>query len=251
MQINKTSEINKMKEHILNFVEYCEGINKSPLKIFKQIENYDEVIKYLKETYGEEYSTGSMLYSVINNLDEVPKAACGNPCVFEGLRIRHMCSNYIKNVESSCPECHKYLKELTNQNRKKAVTEKYGVESVSQIKEVREKAANTMLEKYGVDNISKLDSIKQEKHKKHVESLNDENYWYNKSAPYTKNRHDNIMKFLESTEHFELKYISFVRSDEIVFNCKRCGNDFSILNFHDTSKIKCPVCDKSSNTNNG
>lgn len=57
-------------------------------------------------------------------------------------------------------------KELFYIKVREKVKQKYGVENISQIKEVKEKVKETVLKKYGVDNISKSIDIKNKKEKK-------------------------------------------------------------------------------------
>lgn len=233
-------------EVLLEFIENCKVAGKSPLKNFKKMENHDEVLKYLISIYGENNTVSEMLYSFINNLDTIPLAACGLRCKFEGLRIRHMCINYKVNDENSCKLCYEYQKCLILQNRRNSVQEKYGVDSVSKVKSIRDKAIETTIKKYGVDNISKLESVKNVKLIKHTKSSSTSSYLYNKLLTPMKNRCLSIQQFIESNNKYTMKYISFLRKNEIIFECNKCNNNFSIFNYKSTKTISCPKCEKKS-----
>lgn len=162
-----------MFNEIISFYNKTKGEGKSPSKLFKKFDTTGKYLQEMKKKYGD-YNINILLYSTYNNLNTVPYAACGKIKKFSGLTVRDMCNSYRVNCEESCPECHYHLKEVMNENRRKSVHGKYGVESVSQIKEVRNKAINTMQEKYGVENISKLESVKKRKKEKFEDKSTEE-----------------------------------------------------------------------------
>lgn len=62
-------------------------------------------------------------------------------------------------------------KELFYKKNKEILLERYGVENVSQLKDVKEKKKQKSIEKYGVDNISKAEEIKKKKEQKALEKF--------------------------------------------------------------------------------
>ncbi|QOE32571.1 hef-like homing endonuclease [Klebsiella phage Muenster] len=147
---------------IKKFANEVKSNGESVLKQIKKMDRYEEVISYLKSYYGD-YDIKVLIGSVLNDLDTIPIAACGNVCRFDGLKLRYVCTSYKMNKEETCPECHIKLKEIMNNNRMQSVEMKYGTPYISKVPEFREKAKNTMFNEYGVYNISNLDSVKKKK----------------------------------------------------------------------------------------
>lgn len=60
-------------------------------------------------------------------------------------------------------------KDLFYSQVKQIVKNKYGVDNVSQLKEVREKVKKTVVKKYGVNNVSQIEDVKSKKKQKAIE----------------------------------------------------------------------------------
>lgn len=234
--------MNDKFDEIIKFYDKMKMEGKSPSKLFKRFDSTGEYLHAMKERYGD-YNINILLYSTYNNLSSIPLAACGSVCKFSGLKIRDMCNNYIVNDRESCVACHEHLKTLMNKNRKKSVLEKYGVESVSQVKSIRDKANTTNLERYGHENVSRNDSIKKIKKEKFEKYKKNSNFSIYKSYPFSKNRCSSIEEYCNETQKVTLTYLSFVRSEVHSFICNRCDSPFDIYNYHSNASILCPKCD--------
>lgn len=234
--------VNRIFEDIIKFYNKTKSEGKSPSKLFSKFDSTEKYYNAMKEKYGE-YNINILLYSTYNNLDSVPLAPCGSIKKFSGLTCRNVCNNYKSNNRESCPICHDNLKLLINENRKKSVLEKYGVDSVSKVKSIRDKANTTNLKKYGCSNVSKNEDIKKLKKKTFEKYKNNDNFLIEKSYPFSRNRCVNIENYCEETQKFELTYISFIRSEKHSFKCNRCGTPFDVYNYHSNSSIVCPKCD--------
>jgi hypothetical protein len=119
------------------------------------------IIRFNKELF-DKYSAEHSLKLVDEN--DINKIHCniyltGN-CVTEGCNETFTKKFHVlyKSNIYTCKQCT-----IKNGviNNKKTCMEKYGVESVWQVKEVRDKVKSTVLEKYGVDVVSKCESIKE------------------------------------------------------------------------------------------
>ena len=117
-----------------------------------------EMLDYLSNRYNDSTSLRESLYRIKHNLEIRPVChICGAPVKFDGSVFKKAC----------CPS-HR----IDQSKIKKAVKEKYGVDNISQLKEVKEKVKNTVINKYGVPNafnIGKEKSIVYRKeHKEEV-----------------------------------------------------------------------------------
>ena len=82
-------------------------------------------------------------------------------CLSENCKISfYKTFRQLKKSEAFCKSCSKIR---TKEKVKKTCIEKYGVKSVFECKEIRENMNKSIKDKYGVDNISKLDEIKIKK----------------------------------------------------------------------------------------
>lgn len=92
------------------------------------------------------------------------------------LLLQHSCGETFKRryillkQTSDCVSCG-------IKKRNKTILEKYGVNNISQIKEIKEKKKNTLLQNYGVDNPSKSSEIQQKKKDTCLEKYNVEYYF--------------------------------------------------------------------------
>lgn len=117
-----------------------------------------EMLDYLSNRYNDSTSLRESLYRIKHNLEIRPVChICGAPVKFDGNTFKKAC----------CPS-HR----IDQSKIKKAVKEKYGVDNISQLKEVKEKVKNTIINRYGVPNafnIGKEKSISYRKeHKEEV-----------------------------------------------------------------------------------
>lgn len=117
-----------------------------------------EMLDYLSNRYNDSTSLRESLYRIKHNLEIRPVChICGAPVKFDGSVFKKAC----------CPS-HR----IDQSKIKKAVKEKYGVDNISQLKEVKEKVKNTIINRYGVPNafnIGKEKSITYRKeHKEEV-----------------------------------------------------------------------------------
>lgn len=119
------------------------------------------IIRFNKELF-DKYSAEHSLKLVDEN--DINKIHCniyltGN-CVTEGCNETFTKKFHVlyKSNIYTCKQCT-----IKNGviNNKKTCMEKYGVESVWQVKEVRDKVKATVLEKYGVDNVMKYEPIRK------------------------------------------------------------------------------------------
>jgi len=118
-------------------------------------------IRFNKELF-DKYSNEHSLKLV--NEDDINKIHCniyltGN-CITEGCNETFTKKFHVlyKSNIYTCKACT-----IKNGviNNKKTCMEKYGVESIAKLKEVREKVKSTLIKKYGVDNIMKYEPMKQ------------------------------------------------------------------------------------------
>lgn len=131
------------------------------------------ILSYLKNRYTDSSSNVETYKRIKLGIEEKPKCpVCGNHVTFIGKKNKMFttyCSNecagksqetidkkkqtQLENWGSKC--CY------TSDKYKAQVKEKYGVDYISQRKDVIEKKKQTWLEKYGVEHISQNEEIKQ------------------------------------------------------------------------------------------
>jgi len=97
----------------------------------------NEIIEYLNNRYKDSTYIKETLYRIKNNIEEHPLCPkCGKPVKFKGT-FRIYCSK-------SCA--------INQENIRKSIKEKYGVDNISQLDYVKERKIETTLKKYGVTN---------------------------------------------------------------------------------------------------
>lgn len=84
-------------------------------------------------------------------------------CVVCGSRLNYKLSKKEKSCFCSTA-CRRSPKghEIWQQNLKKSLNEKYGVDNVSQLESTREKVKQTVKERFGVENVAQADSVKKQ-----------------------------------------------------------------------------------------
>ena len=137
----------------------------------KEIKNKDEIrLTYLKFNFGEDIDKKivedySNLYSLpmLKERYEIDYKSITFLLKLNGIEIR--------NISESA-------KKISINKYKKTCIEKYGVENVSQLKEIKGKKGKTFTEHYGVDNIWKLSSYNKmcaelhpESHEEHMKKV--------------------------------------------------------------------------------
>lgn len=90
---------------------------------------------------------------------------------------------YAKILKYRCIACNKSFESKTPKNicpsckRKQTNLERYGVENISQLKEVKEKIKKSNITKYGFESHNSSDKVKDKKRKKFLEKYGEENPW--------------------------------------------------------------------------
>ena len=152
-------------------------INKDELKELYLIDNLS--LKKISKIYGVSPNTVKKRI-VENNLEKTknPKVEISKEELYDLYIKQNLLQKEIAIMKKiSLRQLQKMLykykikkpKDLFYSQIKQIVKDRYGVENVSQIKEVREKVKETISEKYGVDNISKNEEIKKMKKQKALE----------------------------------------------------------------------------------
>lgn len=198
------------------------------------------------------------------------------------VKVEHLSKGSHALIDVKCDECgsekkikYNQLIKYDNKNHyycrkckmKKNLLEKYGVENVFQLKDIKEKIKNTNLEKYGVDNPSKNEEIKNKKIETSKKNFGTD---YPLSSQIVKNKSketlikkygiDNIskieyikrkkedtcfknngVKYISQSENFKdrikQKILIFLKNkygvinyinDDYIFYCEKCNKNFNI-----------------------
>lgn len=107
--------------------------------------------------YYNDIEVSDIIEVKVQYLTKYSKAKIDVICDYCGKRKTIQYKNYQENNEG------KYM--CSNCKRKKNNKEKYGVENVFQLKEIKNKSKNTIKQKYNVENISQSEKIKKKKKK--------------------------------------------------------------------------------------
>jgi len=114
----------------------------------------------------------------LNIVDNLNNSDIGCNTIIEDKCINKNCNNYFNKkfhilYKTKIFTCKKCTIENSKLKIKETITEKYGVEYVGQINEVKEKKKNTCLNKYGVENVLQnkdiIDKIKETNNLKYIE----------------------------------------------------------------------------------
>lgn len=84
----------------------------------------------------------------------------------------------LRDIEVDFPDLYDTIKKQLKclaEIRKQTIIEKYGVENISQLTEIKEKKKKTIVEKYGVENPSQSIEIKEKKKKAYIEKYGVDN----------------------------------------------------------------------------
>jgi len=114
----------------------------------------------------------------LNIIDNLNNSDIFCNTIIEDKCINNNCNNYFNKkfhilYKTKIFTCKKCTIENSKLKIKETITEKYGVEYVGQINEVKEKKKNTCLNKYGVENVLQnkdiIDKIKETNNLKYIE----------------------------------------------------------------------------------
>lgn len=116
-------------------------------------------IHHVKKEHGlnfEEY----IIKVYYNDIYPKCKCGCGTILSFKPFKRGPFFSEYTTNHFPRDPHSSETI-ELIKKNTKKAIKEKFGVENVFVLRQMKEKAKKTKLEKYGDENYNNMDKNKQ------------------------------------------------------------------------------------------
>ena len=104
-----------------------------------------EIKDYIHNRYNDSNSDKESLQRILNNIDNIPSCPiCGNKVKYIG-RPNRIYSKYC------CNEC-KFKDIDLVERHKQGCLKKYGVENISQVKEIKEKKEKTFLRHFGTKN---------------------------------------------------------------------------------------------------
>ena len=104
-----------------------------------------EIKDYIHNRYNDSNSDKESLQRILNHIDNIPTCPiCGNKNIYIG-RPNRIYSKYC------CNEC-KFKDINLVERHKQGCLKKYGVENISQVKEIKEKKEKTFLRHFGTKN---------------------------------------------------------------------------------------------------
>ena len=104
-----------------------------------------EIKDYIHNRYNDSNSDKESLQRILNHIDNIPTCPiCGNKNIYIG-RPNRIYSKYC------CNEC-KFKDIDLVERHKQGCLKKYGVENISQVKEIKEKKEKTFLRHFGTKN---------------------------------------------------------------------------------------------------
>ena len=171
-----------MKQH-LNEIKYKKE------QTFK--EKYPEDYDYINKKYTfKKFMQYNNQCKICNDfcLGEFCQA-CQKSNEYKKFHFERVKQGQIKKY-GSLENFHKYI----NTKGMETIKEKYGVENISQLEEIKRKKLKTTKEKYGVENISELEWVKEKKKKTNLERYGCENYLFSEDFK-EKNKSANLKKF--------------------------------------------------------
>lgn len=206
----------------------------------KYPEIYDEIYSYINTLNITFSNFSEIIYFIMYDLKHKPKCTCGKKVKYISYTIGYnqFCSN-------KCKANDKNLQQKKLKKYKETCIEKYGVDNISKLEEIKQKKIQTSLNNYGVkyntqrSEMKKLlsDLLKTEERQKKlidgcVEKFGVTRYaksieGRNKAKKmYYENRYERIKQYgLEN--NFILKKIDDTYT--ITANCNICNKDFEIL----------------------
>ena len=207
-------------ENIITLYNNCTHIHNKHSYAKNHLFSNDE-INFINNRFSDSKSFNESLDRILNGLIIRPKCKyCEKEVQYVGkknLLFRTYCSNECKYNDTNLVERHKL-----------GCLNKYGVDNISKLDEIKEKKKKThllhygtinnfgldsvkqkIIEKYGVDNISKLDEIKEKKKKTCLEKYNVETYLQH---PIAREKRKSI-KSLEKEYNTKKKNNSFAKSN--------------------------------------
>lgn len=192
-----------------------------------------------------------VLYCIEHDLSQVPKALCGNVLKYKSGKYLGVCEKYISTDSTSCPVCHNERTRVSELKKKKTSLEKYGTEHANQNEDVKAKIRenndydqalqtrrNTMLKQYGVSSVMQVQEFKE----RQVQSsaLN------RTSIEKSRKQHRMRAKFIMVQERIP-EYISIVSLEPnnttfSTFLCTKCGTEFKAKTYNKCLSIRCKTC---------
>jgi len=144
-----------------------------------------------------------------------------------------------RRLDKKYPYCEKCLRVIKTQ-------EKYGVDNVFQLKEVREKIKKTNLEKYGRKSFTQTEEYKEKSKKTHLEKYGchytkTEEYFNKQREKKYKNSYERKKENYKNVEIIT-KFEDYVGAkNKYEYECRLCGN---IFEYHTNSFLVEPRCKK-------
>jgi hypothetical protein len=256
-----------MNLSIFNLPDPSGRMSRESYVLKKHKEEYDYIIEYSILNDLKELSFKEKVYLCINNIKNIP--TCENPNCSSRVKFKNSSLGYLKYCSNKCISSDPNIKKIKEQRSmekwgtksptqsqtiKEKIIEtnkiKYGGNSPMSSKEVQNKSKNTLNKNWGVDNPSKSKQILE----KRVESFKGNIKKYRESYKKTslerygvehpwsnKNIHQKTIDFfyksykeriIESINDHS-KFINFKLGDKtkLIFNCKKCNNNFEILTY--------------------
>lgn len=221
-------------------------------------------VDYLKEIYGD-IELNIIIYMVLNDIKEIPKAKCGNDAKFvnliEGFSDR---CNLPFQGKNKCKVCSVMISE----KRKSTYKNKTGYDNPGQNPDVRDKMSRTNINRYGTTVPQQTDVVKKRsietnllKYGVEHPSMLEENKEKRQKTVFEKYGVDNVLK--TTHKRLEERYMNFKKKYEysgkytllssieeydssvngvksiLLWKCNACNNTFNKV----APCLRCPKCE--------
>lgn len=179
-------DLEKDKEIILYVTNNTNKI--IPARANKKVLLKLNYLNYITNRYSDSESLSESLYRLVFNIEDRPKCKiCGGKVKYSSGKFSNYCSPKCRNndpyvieknkkgVSMSLKECYKTNKQSILEKRSNTLKQHYninkdGIVSTFEIKEIQNKAKDSLISNYGVDNIFKIKKYgKETSRKKSVE----------------------------------------------------------------------------------
>lgn len=221
---------------------------------------YDEIIEYRDRHDLNGFKFSELVYCILNDMTEKPKCYCGaviDKYISFSLGYNRYCSAKCKNND-------KKLISIRSEKYKQTCLEKYGVDNISKLDNIKQQKEQTSLKNYGVKyntqrpEIKQLlsDSIKSELHQSAIKKGIYDKYGFNSPAKsdevrqklidFNYNKRVKDLTELGKKNNYRFKSVN---NYLIEANCNDCKRDFEIqyqlLKLRDKNKeVVCTKCNK-------
>ena len=215
------------------------------IKVLKQHLSTEELTSYGTTELKQ------VLYCIANDLTEVPKALCGNTLKYKSGAYLGVCEKYVSTDSSSCPECHAERTRVSEEKKKKTSLEKYGTEHANQNAEVKtkirqnndyEKAKDTrkstMMEQYGVSSVMQVQEFKD----RQVQSCTLNRTAIEMSRHQHRMRSKLIMVQDRIPEYISILHLAPNNTEFSTFLCTKCDTEFEAKTYNKCTSIRCKNC---------